>query len=180
MAYTLAGVNQVSQRYEEAVQIDRLQPHPLNANEGDRKVIAESIEENGFYGAVYAHEPTGYIIAGNHRWEQAKLAGAETLPVIWLDVDEKRAGKILAVDNRAARLGRDDSAKLATLLESFEGDFVGTGYVEADLSSLLAKLRPEAPESFPSYGEGIATESECPRCGYRWSGGAAQPAIPEG
>ncbi len=159
--------------------MDRLQAHPLNANEGDRRVIAESIEENGFYGAVYAHEATGYIIAGNHRWEQAKLAGAETIPVIWLDVDEKRAGKILAVDNRAARLGRDDSAKLAALLESFDGDFVGTGYVETDLSSLLAKLRPEPPESFPSYGSDIATEHECPRCGYAWSGGAGQPPAEE-
>lgn len=165
-------MDQVKQRYEEAVPVDRLRPHPLNANEGARAVIAESIEVHGFYGAVYAHEPTGFIIAGNHRWEEAKKAGAEVLPVIWLDVDEHQAGKLLAVDNRSGRLGRDDDAKLAALLESFNGDLAGTGYGEPDLASLLAKLRPEPPESFPSYDEGIPTEHECPRCGYAWSGGA--------
>lgn len=166
-------MEQVKQRYEEAVPVDRLKPHPLNANEGARAVIAESIEANGFYGAVYAHEATGYIIAGNHRWEEAVKKGADTLPVIWLDVDEKKAAKLLAVDNRSARLGRDDDAKLAALLESFAGDFLGTGYEEPDLNSLLVKLRPAPPESFPSYGSDIPTESECPRCGYVWSGGSS-------
>lgn len=133
-------MKQVAQRYQDAVPVDRLQPHPLNANEGARAVIAESIEEHGFYGAVYAHEGTGYIIAGKHRWEEARKAGADTVPVIWLDVDEGRASKILAVDNESNRKGRNDDSRLAALLESFDGDFTGTGYGQDDLDALLADL----------------------------------------
>lgn len=168
----------VKQRYDEAVPVGNLKLHPANANRGASGVIADSIDKNGFYGAIYAHEATGQIIAGNHRWEEAVKAGAETVPVIWLDVDEDEARRILAVDNRSARLGSDDDAKLAELLESFGGDFDGTGYGESDLASLLAKLCPEPPESFPTYDESIPTEQECPRCGYRFSGGSPAPAEP--
>lgn len=172
-------MERVRQRYDDAVPVGDLRPHPLNANVGASAVIAESIRENSWYGAVYAHEGTGYIVAGNHRWEEAVKAGADTIPVIWLDVDERRASKILAVDNESSRKGRNDDAKLAALLESFAGDYAGTGYEEPDLNALLAKLRPVAPESFPAYGGDIATEHECPRCGYVWSGSSKPMASTE-
>jgi hypothetical protein len=158
-AYTLTGVERVQQRYDDAVPVDKLRPHPMNANEGARAVIAESIEENGWYGAVVAHEGTGYIVAGNHRWEEACKAGADTIPVIWLDVDERRASKILAVDNESSRRGRNDDAKLAALLESFQGDYLGTGYDQSDLDVLLRELSPNGDGAGAS-GEGATSLEE--------------------
>ena len=32
---------------------------------------------------------------------------------------------------------------------------------------------PSAPEDFPEVDENVPTEHQCPKCGYRWSGGAA-------
>jgi ParB-like chromosome segregation protein Spo0J len=56
----------INQEYE-LVPTGRLRPHPRNVNRGDLAVIAESIAQNGFYGAVVAQRSTGYILAGNHR-----------------------------------------------------------------------------------------------------------------
>lgn len=58
-------MNQVGQRYDEAVPVGKLRLHEQNANRGASGVIAESIAKTGFYGAIYAHEATGQIIAGN-------------------------------------------------------------------------------------------------------------------
>jgi hypothetical protein len=39
----------LNQKYEEAVLISTLIPHPQNPNKGDVSAISESIEANGFY-----------------------------------------------------------------------------------------------------------------------------------
>ena len=44
-----------------------------------------------------------------------------------------------------------------------------TGFDGPELEALFKE--PEAPESFATYDEDIETEHECPKCGYRFSGG---------
>jgi len=61
----------INEGYEE-VALSRLKVHPQNANQGDFGAIQESVQENGFFGALTVQRSTGRILAGNHRYEVAK------------------------------------------------------------------------------------------------------------
>lgn len=106
---------------------DPLKEHPQNPNRGDVAVIDESIDENGWYGAVIAQVGTGYILTGNHRYRAAKARGAKEIPVIWKDVDDEIAVKIMLGDNQIARRAQMDEETLNLLLDSLETTR-GTGF----------------------------------------------------
>jgi len=55
--------------------IDSLAHHPENPREGDIGAIVTSIKKNGWFGVVVAQKSSGYILAGNHRIEAAKICG---------------------------------------------------------------------------------------------------------
>lgn len=141
----------------ETISIDQLQPHPENPRKGDLVTIAESIDANGFYGAIVAQKSTGYILAGNHRYMAAKKKGAREIPVAWVDVDEDQAKHILLADNRTSDLGGYDEELLAELLQDVNASIGlhGTGYNESDLDALIGDndsldQPDEAAESSPS------------------------------
>jgi len=139
-------VSQVQAQEFESVAVDALKPHPSNPRKGDVGAIVTSIEANGFYGAVVAQRSTGYILAGNHRWMAAKESGLGSVPVLWLDVDDDRAKRILLADNRTNDLASYNDAALAEILAGLSPDFAGTGYAEADLAKLIAGMAGEAEE----------------------------------
>lgn len=123
--------------------LDRVRPHPRNPRRGDVAAIRRSIRANGWYGAVAAQKSTGYILAGNHRYLAARREGADRLPVVWLDVDDAAAMRILLADNRASDLAHQDDDALADLLREIAeetGSLAGTGYDGSDLEALLEKL----------------------------------------
>ena len=122
----------LEQRYE-LTAVAALRRHPENPRKGDVGAIGASIRANGFYGAVVAQRSTGYVLVGNHRYDSAVGEGLATLPVLWLDVDDAAARRILAVDNRTNDLATYDEAALAALLEQIrrESDLGAAGYDEA-------------------------------------------------
>ena len=107
--------------------VDVLKEHPRNPRRGNVEAIEESVENNGWYGAIVAQKSTGYILAGNHRYRVAVAKGAKEVPVIWHDVDDETAVRILLADNRTADLGTYDEQTLGELLEGLE-TLDGTGY----------------------------------------------------
>jgi DNA modification methylase len=132
----------VSQDYE-LVPVGALTPNPANANQGDLGAVLGSIQTNKFYGAVYAQKSSGTIIAGEYRWRAAQEAGLEVVPVIYLDVTDAEAHRIMVADNRTTRLGMDDPLKMSELLNgiiSDFGDLEGTGYDREDLDQIIADL----------------------------------------
>ena len=125
------------------VPVGALTPHERNINEGDLGAIIESVGVNRFYGAVLAQKSTGKIIAGKHRWLAAKDQGLELVPVLWMDVDDAMALRIMLADNRTSRLGTDNQDQLAGLLQDIlndQGTLSGTGYDGEFLDELLADL----------------------------------------
>lgn len=119
--------------------VTEVDPHPENANVGNIEVIKESIRVNGFYSALVVQSSTGYILAGNHRYLAAKDLGYEQVPVIYLDVDDETAKRIMLADNRTTRLGHDDDEALRALLEELgdsELGLLGTGFTHAELQTL--------------------------------------------
>ena len=115
----------------EIVSVNALKPHPRNPRQGDVEVIAESIDVNGFYGAVVAQRSTGFILAGNHRFLAAKQTGATKIPIIWVDCSDEEAQRILLADNRTSDLADYDDQALADLLKELaksDSGLLGTGY----------------------------------------------------
>jgi hypothetical protein len=131
-----------AQRYVEHYPVTKLTKHPKNPNVGDVGAIVESIEELGFYGVVLAQESTGFILAGNHRWEAAVNEGAADVPTLLIDCDDDEALKILLGDNRIADLRTYDDRKLADVLSEMRerSGLRGTGYDDNDLTGLLARM----------------------------------------
>lgn len=123
--------------------IDSISRHPQNANQGDTEALEESIQTNGFYAPILVQASTGFIIAGNHRWEVAKKLGATSIPAIVVDVTDDEAIRIMVADNRITRLGMDDPAQLVELLETMNDTdlgLLGTGYTGEQLQALLNGL----------------------------------------
>lgn len=130
----------------ETVPIDSLRPHPKNPRRGNLEAITESISHNGFYGTVIAQKSTGLILAGNHRWLAAQANDAKEIPVIWLDIDDDHALRILLADNRTNDIAEYDDTLLTELLNDLAeetGTLLGTGYNEDDIDELLNELKPD-------------------------------------
>lgn len=135
----------LAQEYVPEFPIDQLTEHPDNPRRGNVEVIEESIESNGFFGAVLVQASTKRIIVGNHRTRVAASLGQTTVPAFLLDVDDEAATKIMLAENRSNDLAGYDERGLADLLSSIP-DLVGTGFKDYDLEILLAKLNAEEPE----------------------------------
>ena len=60
-------MNILNSSYEPAVRIDSLTAHPENPRRGNIEAVAESIDANGFYGAVIAQVSTRRILENQER-----------------------------------------------------------------------------------------------------------------
>lgn len=128
---------------ENLVPLGDLRPHPRNARNGDTDAIAESIRVNGVYRPLYVQASTHQILAGNHTAEAVQLLGGVNVPVVFLDVDDEAALRILVIDNRSADLGMYDDGLLVELLDELAAQpagLLGTGYQPDDLSDLRLLL----------------------------------------
>lgn len=127
------------------VDINLLRPHPDNPSSGDEDEIVTSIEINGMYRPIYVQMSTHFILAGNTTYAACMNLGALRIPVVWLDVDDEAALRILLGDNELARLAIVDRALLsplvARLLET-ELKLLGTGYHEPTVPNGADDLDP--------------------------------------
>lgn len=130
----------VAQEFDPAIPVADLYEHPRNPRRGNDAAVAESIEHNGFFGAVLVQRSTGYVLAGNTRLRVAKREGEQTIPGFWLDVDDAEAERILLADNRMSDLAFYDDRALVELLEGLhdsELGLEGTGYTDDQLALML-------------------------------------------
>lgn len=164
------------------VPADRLIPHPDNDNNGDVDELITSMRTNSVYRPVYAQRSTGRILAGHTVYAALMELGADQIPVIWVDVSDAAARRILAGDNQIARLARRDDGLTLALLRRIEEEsgLVGTGYQPEDIQTLLERLDDAgaAPlhvefDARPPGSEG-ETRVQCPSCGYEWRLGHAE------
>jgi hypothetical protein len=133
-------MKRIEQEYDEHIEISSLKEHPDNPRRGDDRAVSESVETNGFFGAVLVQESTGYVLAGNTRLRVATDDGSTTIPGFRLDVDDETAKRILLADNRVSDLAYYDDDALLSLLETVSeesGSLVGTGYDTSSMELLM-------------------------------------------
>jgi ParB-like chromosome segregation protein Spo0J len=134
----------------ERIPISELRQFPGNPNEGDVDAIAESLAENGLFEPVIVQKSTGYILSHNHVTQAAERIGWTHLDAIRVDVDNTRAKKIVAAANRTAELSKRNDYLLAELLSDIadsDTGLEGTGYDDAFLDDLMARVEPELPDT---------------------------------
>ena len=124
------------------VEVDKLLPWVKNPRKNDMAVagVAKSIEAFGFGAPVLARKANGEIIAGHTRIKAAAKLGITSVPVRYLDLDEKQAHKLALTDNRLGEVAAWDDEMLAEVLREFEGDDLSVlGFGDAELEVLLPK-----------------------------------------
>lgn len=158
--------------------IAAVEQYPDNPNNGDVEAIATSMEVNGVFTPVVAQRSTGYILAGNHRYAALLSLGEHRIPVLWLDVDDDQARKIMIADNRIAALAEVDLIALGEMLEEMNANdpimgLLGTG---ADMA-YLERLRNMAMDTPLEFDENAYAKQRssahpitCPSCGHEFGG----------
>lgn len=147
----------------ENVSVLEIQSHPDNPRKGDLSFVRKSIREHGFYGAIVVQASTKHILVGNQRWEAAKKEGIKEVPVVWVDVDDDMAKRILLVDNKSADRATWDHHQLAAMFKVWEDqgeDYSSLGWEDHEIESLLkAEWSSDNGESVAE-DNGEATEKE--------------------
>lgn len=127
----------------ELVPVARLALMEGNPREGDIGAISESLRLNGQYRPIVARRD-GTVLVGNHTVQAAYALGWKEIAVVWADVDDEEAAKIVLVDNRTADLATYDGTELGQLLTSLHG-WDGTGFDPDDVEAILAGGDPKPP-----------------------------------
>ena len=129
----------IQQTFDPAIPLADISEHPDNPRRGDDSVVAESIEANGFFGAILVHKQTGHVLAGNTRYRVMTERGDESVPGFWVDCDDETAKRIMLVDNRASDLAYYDDEALVDLLGQINNGqgLIGTGYDQTAYELLL-------------------------------------------
>lgn len=139
------------------VSVTSLKSYDRNPRKGNVRAIAESLAANKQYRPIVVQKSTKKILAGNHTWQAAKILGWDKIAVVFVDVDDEQAKRIVLADNRTNDLAEYDNGILAELLKDL-GSTAGTGYTESDLQSILAALEG-ATEAVYSMSDTVHEES---------------------
>ena len=150
------------------VEIDQVANHPDNPRDGDVGAIITSISQNGWYGVLIAQKSTNFVLVGNHRLMAVRQLGWKQVPVIFLDVDDRRARNIMLADNRVSDKADYNEDSLAALLSAAaaDGDLLATGYDQEDVDALIASSMDTGPL------DSEKPEKKCPHCGKSRTGSA--------
>jgi ParB-like chromosome segregation protein Spo0J len=113
----------------------------------------------------------GIVLAGNGTLTAAQELGWTEIQIVRTELAGVEATAFAIADNRTAELAEWEEDKLNAVLKSLQDegvDLVDVGYSPEELKIEAEK---EAPSEFAEVDENIETEHNCPKCGYKWSGG---------
>jgi hypothetical protein len=170
-----------------AVRADSLVHDPTNARvHGERNLqaICDSLKRFGQDQPLVVQRQGMIVRKGNGRLEAARAMGWEYVAAVVVEESDWEAVARALADNRSAELAQWDTTVLGTLFENLkqrgvkhtdlgwqpeEIDMISFGAGGAEGDSVVRDASP--PDSFPEVDENIRTDHECPKCGYRYSGG---------
>ena len=154
-------------------------PYARNSRTHSDEQVAQimaSIREFGFTNPVLIDE-AGTIIAGHGRVLAATRMELEHVPCLRLThLTESQKRAYVIADNQLALNSSWDSEMLSVELSDLHADEFDLGLLGFDPDELSGMLDlpadpVEAPDDFKEVDENIDTDHECPKCGYKWSGG---------
>jgi DNA modification methylase len=123
------------------VAVEALVLYPGNPRRGAVDAIAESLRRHGQLRPAVINTRDSRVLIGNHMLLGARKLGWVEIDVIWVDLDDDAARRLLLLDNRLSDIADYDVQELLAMLSSVE-DLDGTGYEQADIDELLDGLAP--------------------------------------
>jgi len=142
----------------QTVALEDLKLYPKNPRKGNIDLIAESLEAYGLYKPITANAD-GTILAGNHTYQAAQKLGWEEIQVVFVDVDDQTAARIVAIDNKASDDGTYDEELLVSLLKEID-DLTATGYSVDEVDDLIASIEEaNTPQISPEAGALISANT---------------------
>lgn len=118
-----------------------LRPNPRNPNKHSEDQINRlmaSLRRDGQTRPVLARKANNMLIAGHGVHTSARRLGWERIQVIFLDVDQPTADRIMLADDRLGTLSELDHRRVADLMKEIsEGDWLATGYTVEEASKLF-------------------------------------------
>jgi len=143
-------------RYDAAVDIEKITPHPRNPNRHpDEQIalLAKIIRAQGWRNPIVVSNRSGFVIKGHGRLQAAQVLNVAQVPVEYQDYDSEASEYAdMIADNRIAELAERDMAAIKDLLQELDtGDMdMGlTGFSEAAMELLMTQFHVEetsAPE----------------------------------
>lgn len=150
-------------KYEiKEVDINSLKEFPNNPRSSDLEPIKISLEKHGQYRPLTVNQHNNQILTGNHTWLAMKELGYTTCNVMFVDVDENKARKIVLVDNRMNELATYDKSKLSNMLGDLMelGELFGTGYSADEVDNIFAETEQLEETDFEEFTGGFALSED--------------------
>lgn len=155
------------------IKIDKLNPakyNPrLNLQPEDKEYqdIKRSIVEFGLVEPLVINKDMT-VIGGHQRLKVLRGFNWSLIPCITVDLDKQKEKMLNIALNK---IGGDwDRGKLKDVLEELdtgEWDISLTGFGEQEIEDLMTEFHVENIDE-KEVDENIETETECPKCGYKW------------
>jgi Domain of unknown function (DUF4417)/ParB-like nuclease domain len=136
---------------EYGVVLSSLKYYYQNPRRGNVEKLAESLNRNGQYKTITVNRGTHTgrereILAGNHTVKAAKKLGWKRITVMWVDVTEEHARRIVLADNGSTDDATYDAQILADLIAKQQqdiGHLVGTTYNQDVLDKLMVEVNTD-------------------------------------
>lgn len=127
----------------ETVPISELRPNPKNPNKHSEEQIERlmaSLSLDGQTRPVLARKANQMLIAGHGVHTAARRLGWTEIGVIFMDIDQARADRIMLSDDRLAALSELDDRRVADLMKEIgQGDWLATGYSVEEAQKLFGQ-----------------------------------------
>ena len=142
-------------------------------NEAAAKKLAKLIAAHGFNSPLVCSRDN-IIRKGNTTYKAAKILELETVPVVYIDFQNKEQAALYSIsDNRASELSEWDPGLLMELMGEKTGIPVVemeelTGFSQPEIMGLREMYTDgELKEKLPGHEK--TKETKCPECGHTWT-----------
>lgn len=152
-------------------------PDQLLANPGNWRIhpkaqqdaLSDALDDIGWIQQVVVNRRTGHLVDGHLRVSLALRNNEPTVPVLYVDLDEREEALALATLDPISAMAAADRAKLDALLREVD---TGSAALQEMLTGLAEQAGIIPPNvEFKEYDESVAGEVEyitCPECGHKW------------
>ena len=130
--------------------------NPRRIDDHDMDALRRSLRYFGTVEPIVVNKRSGRIVGGHQRVKAAKAEGMESLPVVYVDIDDPSEKQLnLALNRIHGEWEPDLLGNLLRELEAEGADLALTGFAEAELALLMA-------EAIEASGEGSSDVDTVP------------------
>lgn len=140
--------------------------NPRKMTKKERADLTESLRRFGFAEPIVVNRRKGrenVVVGGHQRLEIAKGLGLDTIPCVYVELDEKRERELNLRLNR--NLGEWDWDTLANFRRE---TLLGVGFLQVEIDGALG-AEPSRKVEFTAKGK---PRIQCPKCGHKFRIGA--------